>query len=61
MEIFLLKSTLSLLCKLNVFLKFLKNITKIKPIQNSKPAKAIMKNDVEINIKSSLMIPFIII
>ena len=30
---------------------------KIKPIQNSRPAKAIIKKDVDINIKSSFIEP----
>ena len=45
--------------KLKDYLKFLKNITIIKPIQNSKPAKANKKNDVEVKIKSSLIVPTI--
>jgi hypothetical protein len=39
------------------FLKFLKNIDKIKPIQNSNPAKANKKNDVEVKTNSSFIMP----
>jgi hypothetical protein len=39
------------------FLKFLKNIVIIKPMQNSNPAKAKRKKVVEERIKSSLMAP----
>ena len=39
------------------FLKFLNNIVIINPIQNSKPARANKKNDVEVKIKSSLIVP----
>ena len=46
---------------MNVFLKFLKNIDNKKPIQNSRPAKAITKNDVDISNKSSFIIPTVII
>jgi len=43
--------------KSNDFLKFLKKIAIIKPMQNSKPAKASRKNDVDVRIKSSLIVP----
>jgi hypothetical protein len=49
------------LSKSNDFLKFLKNIVIIKPIQNSRPAKASKKNDVEVSIKSSLIVPVIVV
>ena len=39
------------------FLKFLKKIVIIKPIQNSKPAKANKKNEVDVKIMSSLIVP----
>jgi len=41
----------------NDFLKFLKNIVIIKPIQNSRPASASKKKEVDVNTKSSLMVP----
>lgn len=43
--------------KLNDFLKFLKNIVIINPIQNSNPAKAKKKKVVDIKTKSSFIIP----
>jgi len=43
----------------NDFLKFLKNIVIMKPIQNSKPARANKKKDVDVNIRSSLIVPAI--
>ena len=42
---------------LNDFLKFLKNIVIINPIQNSKPARANKKKVVDIKTKSSLITP----
>lgn len=47
------------LSKSNDFLKFLKNIVIIKPIQNSNPAKDNNKNDDDVKIKSSFVIPVI--
>ena len=47
--------------KSNDFLKFLKKIVIIKPIQNSKPAKANKKNDVDVKIKSSLIVPIMVV
>ena len=43
--------------KSNDFLKFLKNMDKINPIQNSKPANASKKNDVDVKTNSSFIIP----
>ena len=43
--------------KSNDFLKFLKKIVIIKPIQNSNPASANKKKEVEVKIKSSLIVP----
>ena len=54
---FFLSVVLAKLSKSKDFLKFLKNIVIIKPIQNSKPAKANKKKDVEVNTKSSLIVP----
>jgi len=45
----------------NDFLKFLKKIDNIKPVQNSKPAKDITSNVVVINMGSSLIIPLMAI
>ncbi len=39
------------------FLKFLKNIVIINPIQNSRPAKANKKKDVDVRTRSSLIVP----
>ena len=39
------------------FLKFLNKIVIIKPIQNSKPASASKKNVVDVNVRSSLIVP----
>ena len=43
--------------KSNDFLKFLKKIVIIKPMQNSKPARANKKKEVEVRINSSLIVP----
>jgi len=43
--------------KLNDFLKLRQNIVIIKPIQNSNPAKANKKKDVDVKIKSSFIVP----
>jgi hypothetical protein len=40
-----------------VFLKFLKKIVIMNPMQNSRPAKAKNRNVVDNNIKSSIIIP----
>jgi hypothetical protein len=45
------------LSKQNDFLKFLKTIVIIKPIQNSKPANANKKKVVDVKTKSSLIVP----
>ena len=47
--------------KQKVFLKFLKKIIIKKPIQNSKPAKANKKNDVDVNEISSIVMPIKIV
>ena len=47
--------------RLKVFLKFLKKIVIIKPTQNSKPAKARRRNDVDISTTSSLITPTIVV
>jgi hypothetical protein len=47
--------------KSNDFLKFLKKIIIIKPIQNSKPAKANKKKEVDVKIRSSLIVPTIVV
>jgi len=59
-EVFLIKFLLQLLSgesRSNDFLKFLKKIVIIKPTQNSKPARANKKKDVEVKIKSSFIVP----
>jgi len=43
--------------KLKDFLKFLNKIVIINPIQNSKPAKANKKKDVDVKTRSSLIVP----
>ena len=48
-----------ILSKLKVFLKFLKRIVIINPIQNSKPAKASKKKVVDVKTRSSLIVPTI--
>ena len=43
------------------FLKFRKKIIIINPIQNSNPANANKKKEVEVKIKSSLITPVIVV
>jgi len=42
-------------------LKFLNRIAIINPIQNSNPAKANKKKDVEVNVISSLITPVVVV
>jgi len=50
-----------MLSKVKDFLKFRKKITIIKPIQNSNPARANKKNEVDDKIISSLIVPVIVV
>lgn len=43
------------------FLKFLKKIVIINPIQNSSPANANKKKEVEVKTRSSLIVPTIVV
>jgi len=43
--------------KSNDFLKFLKNMVIINPMQNSNPASANKKKEVDVRIRSSFIVP----
>jgi hypothetical protein len=47
--------------KSNDFLKFLKKIVIINPIQNSNPANASKKKEVDVKIRSSFIVPTIVV